>query len=326
MSKILDYKRRKKLFKSLPDTEASPLECPNATAIVNTPHRIMYDVHQGSDPFESLPPEMSANIVKMAMKSGAAWNKYQHDFLVDSLARVSKRFKDLAALKSLWKGEVFIRGNEEKIKEVIQTYLNDHVTGLELEGELGWSCQFRTTFSTDDLLSLSVKCSELVRLTISNLTLRGPWSRLSTPLMSLKRLEFRDVFDEFDPPVLVDLHLDFPNIEEFIWVCTGFPGGYGCRDMREHWRRHDNGPLGAWGFKSLAVDLKKCQNLQTVKLCSVNVELPIRSWLPQGNIGYVIDDNLTFVWKRHEHVRLNEREMELVDNHNIRNFRHLYGF
>ena len=178
------------MFKLLPDTEAMPMECPNAPAIVSTPHRLVCDVHQGSDgsdPFESLPPEMSANIVKMAMKSGAAWNKYQHDFLVDTLAHVSKRFRDLAALKPLWKGEVFLRGNEAKIKEVIQKYLHDHVTGLELEGELGWSCQFRTTFSTDDLLSLSVKCSELVRLTISNLTLRGPWSRLSTPFMSLKR-------------------------------------------------------------------------------------------------------------------------------------------
>ena len=312
------------MFKSLPDTEASPMECPNAPAIVSTPHRLVCDVHQGSDPFESLPPEMSANIIKMAMKSGAAWNKYQHDFLVDTLAHVSKRFRDLAALKPLWKGEVFIRGNEEKIKEVIQKYLHDLVTGLELEGELGRSCKFRTTFSIDDLLSLSDKCSQLVRLTLSNLVLRGSWPRLATPWMSLKKLEIRDVSDEFDPPVHVYLHLDFPNLEEFIWVCTGYPGGDGSRNIVEHYRWHRSGPLSACGFKSLAVDLRKCRHLQTVKLCSANVEFPIRGWLPRGNIGYVIDDNLTFVWKRTEHVHV---DMDLFANENLVNENsHLFRF
>ena len=63
---------------------------------------------------------MCAIIFKMAMRSGPVWNKYQHDFLVESVARVSKQFKDLAALRPLWQGEVFIRGNEAKIWDAIQ--------------------------------------------------------------------------------------------------------------------------------------------------------------------------------------------------------------
>ena len=82
--------------------------------------RALLDHHRFPDPFASLPPEMCAIIFKMAMRSGPVWNKYQHDFLVESLARVSKQFKDLAALRPLWQGEVFIRGNEAKIWDAIQ--------------------------------------------------------------------------------------------------------------------------------------------------------------------------------------------------------------
>ena len=89
------------------------------TSYVNDP-RALRGHHRFPDPFASLPPEMCATIVRMAMRSGPVWNKYQHDFLVGSIARVSKQFKDLAAMKPLWQGEVFIRGNGAKIRDAIQ--------------------------------------------------------------------------------------------------------------------------------------------------------------------------------------------------------------
>ena len=191
------------------------LEAPNAS-ILRTPYWIENKVA----PFESLPPEMTSKILKMAMKSGFASDKHQHNFLVDTVAEVSKKFKSVARIKSLWSGEVFLWGGKAKIEGVIQNHLNELVSGLELEGELERT-NSDVTMSTDILLHLSAKCPNLRTLTLSNLILKGPWPTFPAPWTSLKKLEIRD------GPVIsvlfveVQIHRDLPNIEEFSWVCSG---------------------------------------------------------------------------------------------------------
>ena len=60
--------------------------------------------------FDSLPDEVALEIVKLAATRNDPFMrpKYDHDFLVDVLCRVSRRFKELATDSSLWKGRVWI--------------------------------------------------------------------------------------------------------------------------------------------------------------------------------------------------------------------------
>ena len=98
------------------------MESLNTPAVVSTPHWI-----DNEGPFESLPPEIIAKIVKMAMKSEFASDKHKYNFLVDVVGKVSKKFQNVTAIKSFWAGEVFLWGGEAKIRKVIYNYLNDQV-------------------------------------------------------------------------------------------------------------------------------------------------------------------------------------------------------
>ena len=185
------------------------MESLNTPAVISTPYWIDNEV-----PFESLPPEIIAKIIKMAMKSGFASNKHQYNFLVNVVAEVSKKFQNVAAIKSLWAGDVFLWGGEAKIRKVISNYLNDLVSGLELEGELERR-RSDITLSTFDLydilLQLSAKCPNLTTLTISNYILKGPWPTLPAQLTSLKRLEIREGPVVSDIFVGAQIHRELPG-------------------------------------------------------------------------------------------------------------------
>merc|ERR1711884_475159 len=61
--------------------------------------------------FDSLPEVLILKIVKMATDEGPYYlwgRKYNHDFLVDVLSKVSVQFKRVATDSSLWKGHVRI--------------------------------------------------------------------------------------------------------------------------------------------------------------------------------------------------------------------------
>ena len=89
-------------------------------------HKAMW---KGFSPFEMLPDNlaeipirMASNSLQMAIRPFAGTHT---NFLAKSLAEVSSRLKALAALKSLWKGNVGIYGRTEYMKQTIRQYVND---------------------------------------------------------------------------------------------------------------------------------------------------------------------------------------------------------
>ena len=237
-------------------------------AVISTPYWIDNEV-----PFESLPPEIMAKIIKMAMKSGFASDKHQYNFLGDVVSKVSKKFQNVASIKSLWAGDVFLWGGEAKIWKVINNYLNDLVSGLELEGELERRCS-DVTLSTFDLydilLQLSAKCPNLTMLTISNYILKGPWPTLPAHLTSLKRLEIREGPVVSDIFVGAQIHRDLPNLEDFAWVCSGPRFRPQPRRVKKwYWSRKI---VLAQMMDQRCLDLSKCENLRTVRLCHEMVQ------------------------------------------------------
>ena len=90
--------------------------------------------------FNSLPDEIVIRIVKMAAvkREFCVWEeeKYNHDFLVDVLCRVSLRFRRLARESSLWKGCVVIHPGvcPKKAEFVVEECLNSGTTTFDMIG------------------------------------------------------------------------------------------------------------------------------------------------------------------------------------------------
>ena len=155
-------------------------------------------------------------------------------------------------------------------REVIEKYLNELVTGLEIEGALQTDGNFATISTVSLLMSLHKQCRDLRRLSISNLTLEGRWQTFATPWTHLRRLEITDVPVQCDKFELKTLHLDFPHLEEFIWVCSNadlLGPDLEPRSVPQwltwHREKHTKGQGPGPGLP----DLSKCENLHTVKLC-----------------------------------------------------------
>ena len=160
-------------------------------------------------------------------------------------------------------------------RELIEKYLNELVTGLEIEGELQTDGDSTALSTVPLLMSLHRKCSHLRRLTISNLTLKGNWLKFKTPWTSVRRLELSDVKVQCGKFEFKALHLDLPNIEEFVWVCskskrTLIPEVESTKQwLSRHKENHTkgSGPYLRWTPGPSPPDLSKCKHLQTVRLC-----------------------------------------------------------
>ena len=169
----------------------------------------------GTAPFETLPPEVAEIIFKMAMSNEVPW---RHNFLVDVIAKVSTRFKYLAALKSLWQGEVDIRGDSEYVKQVTQKFLNKGISHLTFEGTY-----IETPTFTDDLLVVAAKCENLKKLKLCTLIVMS-WPTFTVPWVSLKELYLQLVTMNANTFLDVRLHQSLPNLEKFcILNCHSIP-------------------------------------------------------------------------------------------------------
>ena len=165
-------------------------------------------------PFERMPNELAERILRMSMEKQHVLAKYEfsgkYDFLVDSIAKVSSRFKRLASLKTLWKGQVNLLGIEgrEKVKQVLAEFLNDGVKDLTLSN-------FDSALGTgelmqDDIIDTAIKCPKLDRLSI--MMKLNSWPTFNRPWTSLKYLELHvenDIFAE------VNLRETLPKLKTF---------------------------------------------------------------------------------------------------------------
>ena len=97
-----------------------------------------------TSPFDSLPNELLLKIMKFAAdrhsidRRSELVEKYDHDFLVNRISKVSTRFRRVVADESLWKGVVWIgpRSNLETIEFVCRECLNGGTTSFQMPGNL----------------------------------------------------------------------------------------------------------------------------------------------------------------------------------------------
>ena len=137
---------------------------------------------KGLAPFEMLPDELAEIPIRMAMKHK---RNTEYNYLVDTIAKVSSRFKNFATCKSLWKEPVFIsttgETGDKNIKELTQEFFHDDMKVLTLTG-IGTN----PTISAHDIKNIALKCPKLRDLGIFGIrvdswpTLADPWTSLRT--------------------------------------------------------------------------------------------------------------------------------------------------
>ena len=177
--------------------------------------RKIYYCFVGKPHFDTLPPEMAEIPIKMAINTAMSEMgiSRKHNYLVDVIAEVFPKFKYLAARKSLWQGEVLIEGDEEKVKKVVNEFLNDGTTNLELYSKYLYSINGTSEckITGDDILAIADKCHKLEFLALHYFKMES-WPIFTTPWTSLTHL--RLYFSTFPLDLLCDvkLHLGLPNL------------------------------------------------------------------------------------------------------------------
>ena len=141
-------------------------------------------------PFEMLPDNLSEISIRMVLNGTSQFER--NNFLVEDLAKVSSRFKALAALKSLWKGHVAIFGRTEHRNWVIRQYVNDGTTSVSITAYIG-----QQSLLAKDISTLAAKCPKLSTLNLRALKLER-WPYFASPWTSLKKLILVHVHAEFE--------------------------------------------------------------------------------------------------------------------------------
>ena len=219
----------------------------------------------GLAPLEMLLNEVAEIPIKMWMNNLEVYQR--HDYIVDVISKVSTRLKTLATSKSLWKGAVYVRGNDKKIKQVINEFLNEGVTKLFMSDIWG----NEVFMSPEDILDIFSKCPKLTELGIN--TQRGQilaWPNFPVPCTTLERLWLWTVTsDMFEG---VDLHKSLPNLKYFSIHNYNnaphvLPGMSKCKNLREVWLVDGKFKIAGIprGLKSL-----KCISLRTPTIVGID--------------------------------------------------------
>ena len=191
--------------------------------------------------FDKLPNEIVLKIVEMVISSrdikftrecerqghnDVKTPTTHHTDLAHRIAKISSRFKSIAANKSLWIGNVEVlawKDHEAILKKVIYEFINSGTKDLNIIA----LHDHVITISGDAFLMVSEKCPELETLRLG-LPMRS-WPRFRAPWSSLRELTIciphhtDGAMFSYSNCSAVEMHLDLPNLERFaISQCLPF--------------------------------------------------------------------------------------------------------
>ena len=113
-----------------------------------------------SSPFDNLPDELVLKIIKSAFKIREPLRLGRqrvpsHDFLLNTVAKISTRFMRIAKDKSLWSGKVVISGDDQQnVKRVIHEFIDSSATQLEVHLKAYERETNAVTIGVDDIAPL----------------------------------------------------------------------------------------------------------------------------------------------------------------------------
>ena len=171
----------------------------------------------------SLPEELILEIVKLSASSEGRGKGaiYDHNFILNIISKISKRFRRISADSSLWRGSTAIRSSQKDVSFAINHCINLGTTFLKVRTMIG------EDISKAEIMTVYRKCRNLEGLDL--IVGRSSWPALPSPWRSLRVLSLHL------PKVIAnpefggqEFHNNLPNLTE-LTVCTPKPFGYYCR-------------------------------------------------------------------------------------------------
>lgn len=208
---------------------------------------------QDTSPFDLLPDEIVVKIIYFVVEECA---NRRHNFVLNTIANISTRFRRLATDKSLWTGKLrFFANDKQKVELVIHGILNDKVTDLQLCGARKTKKEkiLDVFIRQNDIFTLANKCPNLEELKMTRLKITR-WPKLHLPLESLSILTVGSV--SFHSFINVELHKSLPNLSNVSFV-------------------------GSDGVATLP-DMSRCEKLQNVCLNGGQYKFPDKIPFPSS--------------------------------------------
>lgn len=196
-----------------------------------------------SSPFNLLPDELMMKIINLVLEDCKEYwycPGSKQDLLVNTIAKISWRFKRLTEDKSFWRRKVWISGDVPLLKVVIQDFLNSGVEDLFVKycSKLISSSSKQSSKQSilaADLRNMALACPELENLDLQHFAITS-WPSLSVPWRSMKRL----IINTANPKCFenVDFSDSIPNIEYLTIASSGvaltvLPDMSNCCNLQE---------------------------------------------------------------------------------------------
>ena len=184
-----------------------------------------------SSPFDLLKTdELVVKIIKMAMDSMDGNGKRvpdsaeKHSFLINTVSKISKRFRRLAADKSLWREPIVFRFSRQNQLRSLRSFSDFPVSKLVIH------C-FSEYLDGTKIRILAGKFPSLEQLILPYIR---SWPILPNPWSSLTNLTF--MVESFDSLKDVKLYMALPNLKFFRMCSNTFatilPDMTGCEELQ----------------------------------------------------------------------------------------------
>ena len=152
----------------------------------------MEDVKPNSEvkTIDSLPDELILKVIGLASSGERHGEGINHNFILNVMAKISKRFQRISTDSSLWRGNVHIKASRHDTKLAI-TGINHGTTFLKIRIISG------ADISSDDLIDIYKRCTNLKGLDIMIDLRSWPIADSWTSMRFLKLHLTRDVHPEY---------------------------------------------------------------------------------------------------------------------------------
>ena len=161
----------------------------------------------------SLPDELILMILELVASEGIQGKSCNHNFILNVISKISKRFKSISSDSSLWRGSVCIRASQQDARFAIRECINKGTKFLKIRISSG------EDISTSELMAINRRCTNLEGLDVVTDLVSWP-TFTSIAWKSLKALSLHLTRD-IDPKDFWDGDMDsyLPNLVEFT-KCT----------------------------------------------------------------------------------------------------------
>ena len=108
----------------------------------------------------SLPDELVLKVIELAAFGGERYERFNHNFILSVISKISRRFQRISKDASLWRGNVIINVPRADARLALRECINKGTTVLKIRISSGGN------ISSNDLMDIYKRCTNLEDLDI----------------------------------------------------------------------------------------------------------------------------------------------------------------